>query len=53
MIRVKAMGIVTEVWPQNTALPLLAVDIQLVDVTQTTTKTIWEKAKKKQQSSKY
>ena len=46
MIRVKAMGIVTEVWPQNTALPLLVVDIQLVDVTQTTTKTIWEKAKK-------
>ena len=34
------------------ALPLLLVDTQLVDVTQTTTKSLWEKAQKTQQSSK-
>ena len=33
-------------------MPLLVVDTQLVDVTQTTTKTIWVKAQKTQQSSK-
>ena len=52
--------LITEVWPQNTqlggfevgVLPLLVVDAQLVDATQTTTKSSWEKAQKTQQSSK-